>query len=226
MGRPKRITLGGYFYHVLNRANGRLRIFKKDSDFAAFEQILCEGVERFAMRICGYCLMGNHWHLLLWPRYDGDLSAFMRWITLTHVQRFHAAHDTVGIGHLYQGRYKSFPVQGSQHYLTVLRYIEANPVRAEIVQDAADWPWSSYAVRRGRAADFNLTQSPVALPPDWTRRVHRSIEPRAMEALRNSINRNRPLGDTEWIIETAKKMGLESTLRKRGRPKKVPDPFS
>lgn len=88
MGRPKRITLGGYFYHVLNCANGRLRIFKKEADFAAFEQILSEGIERFAMRVCGYCLMGNHWHLLLWPRRDGDLSAFMRWITLTHRPAF------------------------------------------------------------------------------------------------------------------------------------------
>jgi len=105
----------------------------------------------------------------------------------------------------------------------LLRYVEANPVRAEIVQDAADWPWSSYAVRRGRSAGFELTPGPVALPPDWTRRVHRDIEARAMEALHNSLSRNRPLGDTEWIVETAKKMGLESTLRKRGRPKKMPD---
>ena len=226
MGRPKRITLGGYLYHVLNRANGRLRIFKKDADFAAFEQILAEGVERFDLRICGYCLMSNHWHLLLWPRRDGDLSAFMRWITLTHVQRFHAAHDTVGIGHLYQGRYKSFPTQGTTHYLTVLRYIEANPVRAEIVQDAADWPWSSYAVRQGRPSVFNLTQGPVTLPPDWTQRVHREIDTKSLQALQSSINRSRPLGETEWIVKTARKMGLESTLRKRGRPKKVPDTFS
>lgn len=100
MGRAKRIGLGGYVYHVLKRANGRLRIFRKNGDFLAFEQILAEGIERFDMRICGYCLMGNHWHMLLWPKKDGDLSAFMRWITLTHVQRFHSSHGTVGIGHL------------------------------------------------------------------------------------------------------------------------------
>ena len=74
-------------YHVLNRANGRLRIFKKKEDFAAFEAILAEGMERVDMRICGYCIMGNHWHLLLWPREDADLSDYMRWITLTHTQR-------------------------------------------------------------------------------------------------------------------------------------------
>jgi putative transposase len=125
MGRPKRVALGGYVYHVLNRANGRLRIFRKKADFAAFEAILAEGIERFDMRIWGYCIMSNH--LLLWPREDGDLSDSMRWITLTHTQRYHASHGTVGIGHLYQGRYKRFPTQDDDHYLTVLRYIEANP---------------------------------------------------------------------------------------------------
>jgi len=116
MPRIKRITLGGYVYHVLNRANGRLRIFRKDGDFLAFEQILAEGIERYSMRLCGYCIMSNHWHLLVWPLSDGDLPEFMRWITLTHTQRFHVSHGTVGIGHLYQGRYKSFPVQTEKQY--------------------------------------------------------------------------------------------------------------
>jgi len=134
MSRAKRITLGGYAYHVLNRANGRLRMFHKDGDFLAFEQILAEGIARYSMRLCGYCTMSNHWHLLLWPVNDGELSEFMRWITLTHTQWFHASHGTVGIGHLYQGRFKSFPVQDDAHYLTVMRYIEANPLRAGLVK--------------------------------------------------------------------------------------------
>jgi len=76
--------------------------------------------------------------------------------TLTHVQRFHASHGTVGIGHLYQGRYKSFPVQGNAYYLTVMRYVESNPVRAGIVEQAGDWRWSSFAVRQGRASKVGL----------------------------------------------------------------------
>lgn len=130
MTRSRRITLGGYVYHVLNRANGRLRIFRKAGDFLAFEKILAEGLERVPIRLCGYCLMGNHWHLLLWPAGDADLAAFMQWVTLTHTQRYHVSHGTVGMGHLYQGRYKSFPVQDDSYYLTALRYIEGNPVRA------------------------------------------------------------------------------------------------
>jgi putative transposase len=220
MGRPKRITLGGYVYHVLNRANGRLRIFRKDGDFLAFEQVLAEGIELFGMRVCGYCLLSNHWHLLLWPVEDGDLPAFMRWITLTHVQRFHASHGTVGIGHLYQGRYKSFPVQDDNYYLTVMRYIEANPLRAELVKNAADWPWSSFAVRDGRESLFKLSQGPTKLPSNWPKHVHRDIDRRRLETIKNSITRSSPLGDKDWTQTTAIKMNLESTLRQRGRPKK------
>ena len=138
MPRQLRKAKGGVVYHVLNRANGRLKIFKTDSDFAAFERILAEGAERVPMRICGYCLMSNHWHLVLWPHQDGDLSAFMKWITGTHSHRWHVAHRTVGIGHLYQGRYKSFPVQGSQPLSNLfMRYsrIEAREQCPSITED-------------------------------------------------------------------------------------------
>ena len=120
MTRPKRIAKGNIVYHALNRANGRLRIFKKDGDFLAFEKILAEGIDRFGMRICGYCIMSNHWHLLLWPPDDHSMPAFMHWITVTHAKRWHAAHGTTGIGHVYQGPYKSFPIHSIQRYFKAL----------------------------------------------------------------------------------------------------------
>ena len=220
MSRPKRIALGGYVYHTLNRANGRLRIFRKDDDFLGFEQIMAEGAERFSMRICGYCIMGNHWHLLLWPREDGDLSAFMRWISLTHTQRYHASHGTVGIGHLYQGRFKSFPVQDDSHYLTVLRYIETNPLRAGLVADAGDWPWSSLAVRQGYECPFALSDGPVELPSNWDRRVQEPLDQNELDGLQVSLRRGAPWGDDRWTTKTAAKLGLQSSLRPRGRPRK------
>jgi putative transposase len=225
MPRPKRIALGGYVYHVLNRANGRLRIFRKAGDFLAFEQILAEGVERFHMRLCGHCLMSNHWHLLLWPRGDGDLSAFLRWVTQTHAQRYHASHGTVGIGHLYRGRYKSFPVQDDRHYLTVLRYIESNPLRAGLVQRALQWPWSSFSVRRGRECVLALADGPVELPANWTRLVHQHLGPSDLEAIEMSVNRGAPLGEASWISTTAERLKLTSTLRPRGRPRKSTVPL-
>jgi putative transposase len=220
MPRIKRITLGGYVYHVLNRANGRLRIFRKEDDFLAFEKILAEGIERFSMRICGWCIMSNHWHLLLWPKHEGDLSDFMRWVTLTHTQRYHASHGTVGIGHLYQGRFKSFLVQEDGHYLTVMRYIEGNPLRAGIVKRAGDWPWSSFAVRQGVQSLFELSPGPVELPKQWEKLVGETIESRQVENLGKSFTRGMPFGDTVWQQITAKKFGQESTMRPKGRPKK------
>lgn len=220
MPRPKRIALGGYVYHVLNRANGRLRIFRKDDDFLGFEKILADAASRFPMRLCGYCILSNHWHLLLWPRGDDDLPAFMRWVTLTHTQRYHSSHATIGIGHLYQGRYKSFPVQSDRHYLSVLRYIEANPLRAGLVRRADAWPWSSFAVRRGRESEVALSEGPVELPSHWTRLVHGTLRPPEVEAIGNSIRRGCPLGDPAWTETAVRRLKLESTLRPRGRPKK------
>ena len=214
------MALGGYVYHALNRANGRLRIFRKDGDFLAFEQMLAEGAERFSMRICGYCIMGNHWHLLLWPREDGDLSQFMRWISLTHTQRYHASHGTTGMGHLYQGRFKSFPVQDDSHYLTVLRYIEANPLRARIVKDAEEWPWSSFAVRQGYDCPFELSGGPVDLPSNWAGLLHAELTETEREHIEKSVKRGAPFGRADWTQTTAVRLKLQSTLRPRGRPKK------
>ena len=220
MPRAQRIASGGYVYHVLNRANGRLRIFRKESDFLAFEKILADAAALFSMRLCGYCILGNHWHLLLWPQGDGDLSHFMRWVTLTHTQRYHTSHATVGIGHLYQGRYQSFPVQSDPHYLKVLRYIEANPVRAGLVRDAGQWAWSSFAVRQGRESDVGLSDGPVALPPNWARRVHAALSPAERNGIGNSIRRGAPWGEARWVAATATRLKLQSTLQPRGRPRK------
>ncbi len=207
-------------YHVLNRANGRLRIFRKKGDFLAFEKILAEGISTFSMRLCGYCIMSNHWHLLLWPRGDDDLPRFMHWVTLTHTQRYHASHATMGIGHVYQGRYKSFPVQGDPHVLTVLRYIETNPVRAGLVEDASRWPWSSFAVRQGRVSAVALSDGPTDLPSDWPGLIRAELSQPHLNGIANSIQRGAPFGDHSWTVVAADRFRLESSLRPRGRPKK------
>ena len=221
MPRPKRKCAGGIVYHVLNRANGRLRIFKKRADFEAFERILADGLERMPMRLCGYCIMPNHWHLLLWPVNDGDVSEFMQWVTVTHTQRWHAAHGTTGIGHVYQGRFKSFPVQSNEHYLTVLRYIESNPMRAGLVDDSRRWQYSSLAIRNGiEKESLAIDRGPVTLTKNWNRLVN-LLPGKSVDAkLKNCIKRGKPFGNEKWIQITSQKLGLEMTLRPRGRPKK------
>jgi len=221
MPRQRRIDKGKIVYHVLNRANGRLRIFKTAQDFAAFEAVLAEGVERFGMRLCGYCLMSNHWHLVLWPRADGDLSAFMKWVTATHSHRWHTAHKTVGIGHVYQGRYKSFPVQSSGYYLTLMRYVESNPRRAEAVKRSRDWAWSSLALRTKAETDkpIVLCDGPAPLPKNWPAWVD-GLRVEEIEAVDACLHRGRPLGEDKWVQSTARQLSLQSSLNPRGRPRK------
>ena len=137
MGRPLRATSADVVYHVLNRANARMTLFDDEGDYAAFERVLGQACERGQMRLLAYCVMPNHWHLVVWPRKDGDLSRFMNWLTLTHTQRWHQHRHTVGVGHVYQGRFKSFPVETNEYLLTVCRYVERNPVRAGLVERAA-----------------------------------------------------------------------------------------
>ena len=133
MGRSPRITEPGVVYHLLNRRVMRLAIFEKDEDYESFERVLAEGLNRpDAPKLLAYCLMPNHWHLVVQAAGKSNLSTWMQWVTVTHTHRWHAHYHTTGEGPLYQGRFKSFPVQEDVHFLTVCRYVEANAVRASL----------------------------------------------------------------------------------------------
>ena len=222
MGRPRRAAEGGYVYHLLNRANARLRIFKDDLDYEAFEKVLRDAVERSETRLLSYCLMPNHWHLLVWPRRDGELSRFAGWLTLTHTQRWHAHRQSVGSGHLYQGRFKSFPVQDDEHFYTVARYVERNAVRANLVRRAEQWRWGSlHRWFRGTADDKALLAAwPAPRRTGWLDYVNAPQTEAEVAAIRRSVRRGNPYGDDTWTDKVVDRMGLESTLKPRGRPKK------
>ena len=150
MPRRARECPGGLTYHVLNRAVARIDLFKSVKDHEAFQKTLREAHARLPIDVLAYCVMSNHWHLVLRPTRDGDLSKFMQWLTLAHAQRWRTAHKTVGFGPLYQGRFKAFPIQQDEHLMTVLRYVERNPVRAGLIASAKEWRWSSLLrTRRG-----------------------------------------------------------------------------
>ena len=212
-------------FHVLNRANARSTIFEKPEDDAAFERVLSEALDRVDVRVLAYCLMPNHWHLVLWPRRDGDLSKFMGWLTLTHTQRWHAHHRTTGTGHLYQGRFKSFPVQNDEHFLTVCRYVERNSLRANLVKRAEDWMWGSlwHRHQRDEFAQRVLSVWPVPCPRQWRQHVNRPQIDAEVSTLRRSVNRGAPFGDSDGTKRIVKRLGLEVTIRPRGHPKQVPD---
>ena len=221
MGRPHRAAEGGYVYHVLNRANARMTIFEDDGDYEAFEKVLRQAVERTETRLLAYCVLPNHWHMLVWPRRDGELSQFVGWLTLTHTQRWHAHRQSIGSGHVYQGRFKSFPVQEDEHLYAVARYVERNALRAKLTQHAEGWRWGSlFRWTRGLAEDRGLLSAwPLPRKAGWVEYVNSPQTAAELEAVRRSLHRGSPLGGETWSERAVQRLGLETTLRPRGRPK-------
>lgn len=213
-----------------------MMLFEDDPDYAAFLRVLALACERVpSVRLLGYCVMPNHWHLVLWPAKDGQLSEFMRWLTVTHTQRWHAHRHTAGTGPVYQGRFKSFPIQDDEHLIKVLRYVERNAMSAELVPKAQDWRWGSlWQWREGDKSDTlavgetegqqdrpPLARWPVARPVRWAAMVNQAMSQKDIERVRLSMQRGSPLGDKDWISKTADRLSLGSTLTPRGRPMKA-----
>jgi len=205
-----------------------MQVFEDADDYAAFGRVLAEAVARVpTIRLLGYCVMPNHWHLVVWPKGDGQLSEFMRWLTVTHTQRWHAHHHTSGTGPVYQGRYRSFPIEQDEHLLAVLRYVERNALRCGLVERAEDWRWGSLWrwVHRRKAATRGAEQPmlsdwPVARPRQWRRQVNTPMHRGELEALRHSVKRGSPFGSASWTKTTARRLAIESTLNPIGRPRK------
>lgn len=204
-------------YHVINRGNGQAEVFHKDGDYAAFIKLMAEANERLPLRILGYALMPNHFHLVLWPRGDGDLSRWMQWLLTSQVRRYHRHYQ--GSGHVWQGRFKAFPIEQDEHLLTVLRYVERNPLRAKLVRRAEAWPWSSLSWRPTDECPQLLSDWPVPRPRNWVAMVNAAQTEAELAALRHSVVRGAPFGDERWKQRVAKRLGLESSLRPRGRPR-------
>ncbi|MCH8948399.1 MAG: transposase [Acidobacteria bacterium] len=234
MPRSVRALPGGHCYHVINRGNGRARVFHGAVDYREFLKLMTAAGDRVPMRLLAYCLMPNHIHLVLWPREDGELSRWMQWLMTTQVRRHHRRHGSDG--HLWQGRFKAFPIQRDAHLLSVLRYVERNPLRAGLVARAEDWPWSSLgtadptADRADPAASVAggfdpalepaLNAGPLPRPSNWRDWVNEAEDPGELAALRHSVNRGAPWGTPIWTRRMAVRLGIGPSLRPRGRPPK------
>ena len=217
MTRTARASQGGFIYHVLNRGNAKNDVFHKDLDFLAFVNLMRDVNTRVPMRLLGYCLMTNHFHLILWPFADGDLSRWMHRLMTAHVRRYHRHYESSG--HIWQGRFKAFPVQDDEHYFTLLRYVDRNPKRAGLVESSQDWRWSSLNPTARNCPEGLLSEGPLPKGSEWLQFVD-SIETEAeLKAIRHSIQRGTPYGDSEWQNSTAIELGIESSLRPRGRPR-------
>jgi putative transposase len=225
MPRIARQAPPGWIYHALNRAVARLPLFRKVADYEAFELVLDEARARVPIDILAYCLMPNHWHFVLRPKEDGQLTEFLRWLTHTHTMRWHAHYQTSGTGHLYQGRFKSFPVEDDEHFYTLVRYVERNALRAGLVSEAEAWRWCSLWRHASGNAEARalLAKWPVSRPRDWLERVNKPDSDAELDAIRCAVRRGSPFGGNDWQRTAAQLLSLESTLRPRGRPREGTD---
>src|SRR5438067_1726188 len=230
MSRTARAAPPGLVYHVLNRSVGRMKMFRRDADFDAFERIIREAHERHPLRLLDYCIMPTHWHFVAWPEKEGELTDFFRWLAHTHAMRWRVSHHTVGYGHLYQDRFKSFVVKRDRHLLTLCRYVERNALAAGLVERAQDWRYGSVWARAAQASSSTsspghpigalLSEWPVERPANWIELVNRPLTGKELERVRLSLARGRPLGPDDWTRRTASRLNLQHTLRREGRPAK------
>lgn len=222
MPRNARIDVGGEVYHVINRANGRMEIFSKPEDYKLFEKLLLETKELLNMRMLAYTLMPNHWHLVLYPRNDGDMGIFMHRLSNAHTRKVHAKTLTNGSGHLYQGRYKSFLVEDDRYLLALIKYVERNSVRAKLAVKCEDWEWGSAWKRTNGTKEEKklLDPSPTPFPPSYKSWINTPDKEDDLLTIRTALQKGIPFGREKWVNEMVTKFHLESTLHRPGRPKK------
>jgi putative transposase len=222
MPRTARIAPGGVCFHVLNRGVLRQTLFRSHKDYLAFLAALRETLEAMpTMRLLAFCLMPNHWHLVLWPAADGDLARFMLRLTITHVRRWAELHGRVGQGHVYQGRYKSFAAESNDHLANLIRYVERTALRASLVRRAERWLYSSLGQERLEPSELRVPLSawPIPRRRDWIEWVNRPQTAAEEAAIQRCIRQNRPYGSERWIGRTMTKLGWREPLP-RGRPRK------
>jgi putative transposase len=227
MGRLPRAIDEGLTYHASNRGNNRGDVFTDDADRAAFLEALGRTRDRYPFRLLGYCLMSNHFHLRLRPEAGQSISRILQSLTVAHTWRHHQRHRSSG--HVWQGRFKSSVIQDGEHLLLVLRYIEANPLRAGMVADPADYRWSSFP-HHGLGRDDpllspfpewgHLGRTEAERRRRWRAKVRATQRAGELTAVRDSLRSGRPLGEAGWVERIAERLRIDLQPRPRGRPRK------
>ena len=227
MPRPPRISLEGLVYHIINRGNNRGDVFKEESDFDVYLKVIKKFKEKYSLKLYGYCLMNNHTHLIIEPTKANTLSKAIQSITLSQIRLYHSKYNSSG--HLWQGRFKNPVIQTDEYLLECLKYIELNPVRANIVSRPEDYRWSSYRFHAfGEDENSMLDPDPMYLSladtEEKRQKVYRDFiaseqDKNIFDLIRKSIANDSILGEDNFIDKLREKLAL-SKSRRRGRPKK------
>lgn len=218
MPRRLRHSLDGAAFHVINRAVRCAKIFETTGDYHAFLRVVGEGLAKHQVKVIAYCIMPTHWHFVVLCDRIEHISKWMHWLAGTHAARWHAAHGTRGTGHLYQDRFEAIPIQTETSLLRVCRYVERNALRKGLVTAAEDWEWGSLYAGSRNCDTIRLHQWPILRPTNWVQIVNSPENEAELEALRQNLRRNQPIGDPEWQRAVAPFVGL--SMRPIGRPRK------
>jgi putative transposase len=224
MPRRPRSLQQAHCYHVVNRGSARARLFYDAKDYDAFLALLGQTVDRFSLPLVAYCLMPNHWHLVTFSVNHYQLSRSLHWLTCTHAIRWCRAHQRKGPGPIYQGRFKSIPVQPGHSLGEVCRYVERNALESSLAERAEEWPWCSANQRVQNRQTPALVGLPFFATSDWLESLNMA---RNNAAVARAIRHSRPFGESAWVEVQVKELGL-SPSGKRGRPKLEkldPSPF-
>jgi REP-associated tyrosine transposase len=218
MPRHPRISPDGFVQHVLNRGDHRETLFYTIDDFIVFLSLIAEAACRVPMRILAYCVMRNHFHLLLWPYVGDDLPRFMHMLMVLHINRHRYRHPPESPGHIYQSRYTNVIVEHGRSIVSVAKYIEGNAMNAGLVRRAEVYPWSSASPLARHPDRPALSGWPIQKPHDWLTLLNLRTPASELKRIQRSAARGAPYGSPAWTARVVKEFGLEHTMRRQGRP--------
>jgi putative transposase len=209
MGRPLRPTSAVV---VITCSIGRTRAGCCSRTTGTMPRLngLGQACERVSMRLLAYCIMPNHWHLVVCPRRDDDLSPCMNWLALTHTQGWYQHRHSVGEGDAYRGRFTSFPVETDAYLLTVCHDVERNPVRAGLVERAEPWGWS----RAGTRGSVPVQEGPMARPAEWPDGVKEGKTHAQWSAVRSRMTKGHPWGGPGWVEQRVAQWHVGATAKR------------
>jgi putative transposase len=228
MARLPRLTLPGYPHHVIQRGNNRQAIFTSPAYYQFFLDLLRDNAQKFGVAVHAYVLMSNHFHLLATPQTSEGLPQMMQAVGRSYVRYFNDAQGRSGT--LWEGRYKSTLIQTERYLLACMVYIDLNPVRAGLVAQAGDYPWSSYGHYIGRRADklitphplfWELGNTPFAREAAYADLVHAGITVAQQTALTGSVLSGWALGEADFVADLQKRTARRVSQAQAGRPVSV-----